>query len=199
MPHRQTWAFAIGKFMTDPIWWLYLFWLPDFLHRMHHIDLKGSALPIFVIYLIADVGSIGGGWLSSALIKSRMDAERGAQDGDARARAVRAADHVRAAVSSMWLAVVLVSIAASAHQGWSANIFTFSSDMFPRRAVGSVVGFGGMAGAVGGMFITMLGGYILQWHRQLPAGLHHGRLCLPAALGIIHLLVPTIKPVTLDE
>ena len=198
-PHREAWAFAIGKFMTDPIWWLYLFWLADFLQKKHGLSLSGVSAPLIVIYLVADVGSIGGGWLSSAMIK------RGWSVNAARKTAMLACALLVVPVmfapwvDSLWVAVGLVSVAAAAHQGWSANLFTFSSDMFPRRAVGSVVGFGGMAGAVGGMLFTKITGYILQWNQSdyLPVFVMAGFAYL-AALGIIHLLVPVIRPVELD-
>lgn len=198
-PHREAWAFAIGKFMTDPIWWLYLFWLADFLQKKHGLSLSGVSAPLIVIYLVADVGSIGGGWLSSALI------ERGWSVNAARKTAMLVCALLVVPVmfapyvDSLWVAVGLVGVAAAAHQGWSANLFTFSSDMFPRRAVGSVVGFGGMAGAVGGMLFTKITGYILQWNNSdyLPVFITAGFAYL-TALGIIHLLVPVIKPVELD-
>ena len=199
-PHREAWAFAIGKFMTDPIWWLYLFWLADFLQKKHGLSLSGVSAPLIVIYLVADVGSIGGGWLSSALIK------RGWSVNAARKTAMLVCALLVVPVmfapymDSLWVAVGLVSVAAAAHQGWSANLFTFSSDMFPRRAVGSVVGFGGMAGAVGGMLFTKITGYILEWNHSdyLPVFIMAGFAYL-AALGIIHLLVPVIRPVELGE
>jgi ACS family hexuronate transporter-like MFS transporter len=199
LPHRQTWAFAVGKFMTDPIWWLYLYWVPDFLHRVHHIDLKGSALPIFVIYQIATIGSVAGGWLPARLL------ERGWSLNAARKTAMLIPAicvlpiMFAPFVSNLWAAVVLIGIAASAHQAWSANIFTFSSDMFPKRAVGSVVGIGGMAGSVGGMFISLVVGQVLQTTGSyVPIFLMAG-LAYLTALGLIQLLVPTIKPVALSE
>ena len=198
MKYREAWAFAIGKFMTDPIWWLYLFWIPDFLQRNHGLDLKSLGLPIVVIYLIADVGSIGGGWLSSWLI-SRGWTFNAARKTAMLVCALCVVPIIFAAnTSSLWLAVTLVGIAAAAHQGWSANIFTFSSDMFPRRAVGSVVGFGGMAGAVGGMLIAKVTGYLLEWTGSYyPVFLIAGFTYL-AALLVMHLLVPVIKPVNID-
>ena len=199
LPHRQTWAFAVGKFMTDPVWWLYLYWVPDFLHRVHHIDLKGSALPIFVIYQIATIGSVAGGWLPARLL------ERGWSLNAARKTAMLVPAvcvlpiMFAPLVSNLWAACVLIGIAASAHQAWSANIFTFSSDMFPKRAVGSVVGIGGMAGAVGGMFISLVVGKVLQTTGSyVPIFLMAG-LAYLTALGLIHLLVPTIKQVTLSD
>jgi MFS transporter, ACS family, hexuronate transporter len=192
--HRQTWAIATGKLMTDPIWWLYLFWIPDFFSRNHGLDLKSMGLPIVVIYLAADVGSIGGGWLSSTLIK------RGFTVNAARKMAmlIAAAAVVPIIFASqtrrLWVAVGLVSLAAAAHQAWSANIYTLASDMFPRRAVGSVVGFGGMAGALGGMFIALLVGEILQRTGSYIYIFYIAGFTYLAALAIIHLLAPTLSP-----
>ncbi len=197
-PYRQTWAFAIGKFMTDPIWWLYLFWIPDFLNRNHKLDLKSIGLPLVVIYLVADVGSIGGGWLSSWLIKRGWTVNRSRK----LAMFICAASVVpimaAANVSNLWIAVALVSLAAAAHQGWSANLFTTTSDMFPRKAVGSVVGIGGMAGAIGGMLIALLVGEILQrTGSYVPIFIIAGSMYLLALL-IIHLLAPRLEPVKVE-
>jgi ACS family hexuronate transporter-like MFS transporter len=197
--HRQTWAFAIGKFMTDPIWWLYLFWIPDFLNRNHGLDLKSLGLPLVVIYLVADVGSIGGGWLSSALIK-RGHSVNAARKISMLLCAVSVVPIVFAAqTASLWVAVALVSLAAAAHQGWSANLFTLTSDMFPRRAVGSVVGIGGTAGAIGGMLIALVVGEILQkTGSYVPIFIIAGSAYL-AALTVIHLLVPRLEPARTDR
>jgi ACS family hexuronate transporter-like MFS transporter len=173
--------------------------VPDFLHRVHHIDLKGSALPIFVIYQIATIGSVGGGWLPEKLL------ERGWSLNAARKTAMLVPAlcvlPIMAAprVSSMWLAVFIIGCAAAAHQAWSANIFTFSSDMFPKRAVASIVGIGGMAGSVGGMFIALVVGRILQaTGSYVPVFLIAGSAYL-VALGLIQLLVPRMAPVRFDE
>jgi ACS family hexuronate transporter-like MFS transporter len=192
-PHRQTWAFAVGKFMTDPIWWLYLFWIPDFLNRNHGLDLKSMGPPLVVIYLVADVGSIGGGWISSALIK-RGWTVNAARKTAMLVCALSVVPIVFAAnASNLWVAVGLVSLAAAAHQGWSANMFTLASDMFPTRAVGSVVGIGGMAGAVGGMLIALVVGEILQrTGSYVPIFLIAGSAYL-AALGVVHWLAPKLK------
>ncbi len=191
-PHRQTWAFALGKFMTDPIWWLYLFWIPDFLNRNHKLDLKSIGLPLVVIYLVADVGSIGGGWLSSSLIKRGWTVNRARK----LAMFICAASVVpimfAAKASNLWVAVGLVSLAAAAHQGWSANLFTLVSDTFPRRAVGSVVGIGGMAGSIGGMLIALIVGEILQrTGSYVPIFIIAGSAYLVALL-IVHLLAPNL-------
>jgi MFS transporter, ACS family, hexuronate transporter len=199
IPHRQTWAFALGKFMTDPIWWLYLFWIPDFLYRNYQVDLKSIGLPLVVIYLVADVGSIGGGWLSSSLIK-RGWTVNAARKSAMLVCALAVLPVVFASqASEKWVAVALISIAAAAHQGWSANIFTMASDMFPRRAVGSVVGFGGMAGAVGGMLISIVVGEILQRTGSYVFIFLMAGFMYLAALGLIHLLAPSLSPPDLGD
>jgi len=165
---RQTWAFIIGKFMTDPIWWFFLFWLPSWLSTRFNVDLKANlGLPIIIIYTATSLGSIGGGWLSSYLIRRGMPVFR------ARkmvmlvfAICVMPIFLVRF-VDSMWEAVALVSLAAAAHQAWSANIYTTVSDVFPKSAVSSVTGIGGMAGAVGGILFPLLVGNILEHYRLL--------------------------------
>lgn len=197
--HRQGWAFAIGKFMTDPIWWLYLFWIPDFLNRRHGLDLKSIGLPLVVIYLIADVGSIGGGWLSSALIKRGWSVNAARKTAMLICATAVVPIIFASGTSSLWTAVLLVSLAAAAHQGWSANLFTLTSDMFPRRAVGSVVGFGGMAGAVGGMMISVVVGEILQRTGSYVPIFFLAGFTYLAALVVIHLLVPTLKPADLGD
>jgi ACS family hexuronate transporter-like MFS transporter len=197
LPHRQAWAFAIAKFMTDPIWWLYLFWVPDFLSRQFGLDLKGLGLPLVVIYQMASVGSIGGGWLSSTLIR------RGRTINAARKTAMLVCALLvlpimfAPRVSSVWVAVFIVGLAAAAHQGWSANVFTLVGDMFPKQAVGTVVGFGGMAGAVGGMFIAKLTGFLLQTTGSYFVVFVIAGTAYLAALAIVQLIVPRLDPVRL--
>jgi MFS transporter, ACS family, hexuronate transporter len=162
LTHRATWAYAAVQFLTSPVWWFYLFWLPDFLNRAHGLDLVTLGPPLVVIYLMTDVGSIAGGWFSSKLVARGM--------GVLQARkltmlicAVCILPVVFAAqVQSLWAATLLVGLAASAHQAWAANMFTLPSDTMPRHAVGSVAGLGGMLGAVGGMGVAQLAGYVLQ-------------------------------------
>jgi MFS transporter, ACS family, aldohexuronate transporter len=202
LPHRQTWAFAIGKFMTDPIWWLYLFWVPDFLHRTYQtkVTLSEMGPPLLTIYLIADVGSIGGGWISSHLLKKGWTAN-GARKLAMLLCALCVTPIVFAASGlGKWPAVLLISLAAAAHQGWSANLFTLASDMFPRKAVGSVVGIGGMAGAIGGMGMALLVGAILQATTRgyVLIFILAGSAYL-LALTIIHFLAPKLQPANLTE
>jgi ACS family hexuronate transporter-like MFS transporter len=196
LAQRQTWAFAIGKFMTDPIWWLYLFWVPDFLNRTYKVEVTVSKMgpPLLAIYLIADVGSIGGGWLSSHLIKNGWTGNR-ARKLAMLVCALCVTPIVFAASGvSQWTAVLLISLAAAAHQGWSANLFTLTSDMFPRQAVGSVVGIGGMAGAVGGMLIALVVGEVLQRTKgnYVPIFIIAGAAYL-VALTVVHLLAPRLE------
>lgn len=198
LPHRQTWAFAIAKFMTDPIWWLYLFWIPDFLNRNHGLNLQSIGLPLVVIYLIADVGSIGGGWLSSALIKRGWSVNAARKTAMLTCALAVVPIVLASRTHNLWTAVLLVGLAAAAHQGWSANLFTLVSDTFPRKAVGSVVGLGGTAGAIGGMLIAKLTGYILQTTGSyVPVFLIAGTTYL-VALAIVHLLAPKLEPARLD-
>jgi MFS transporter, ACS family, hexuronate transporter len=197
LKYRQTWAFAIGKFMTDPVWWLYLFWIPDFLNRNYGIDLRTVGPPLVAIYLIADVGSIGGGWLSSFLLKRGWTPNAGRKVAML-AMALSVVPIMFASnASSVWMAVTLVGIAAAAHQGWSANLFTLTSDMFPRQAVGSVVGLGGFAGAVGGMLIAKITGYILEASGSYVPIFFMAGFAYLTALLVIHLLVPKLEPVKL--
>jgi len=197
--YRQTWAFAIGKFMTDPIWWFYLYWIPTFLHERHGLTLSRMGPPLIAIYLIADVGSIGGGWLSSALIK-RGWTINAARKTAMLSMALCVVPIVFAArVTGMWAAVLLVGLAAAAHQGWSANMFTIASDMFPRRATGSIVGIGGMAGAIGGMLIATATGWILQLTGSYYVLFVIAGGTYLVALAIIQLLVPHLEPAPLGE
>jgi ACS family hexuronate transporter-like MFS transporter len=194
LPHRPTWAFALGKLMTDPVWWVYLFWVPDFLHRNHGLDLRSLGLPLVIIYLAADVGSIGGGWLSSALLQKGWTVNW-ARKAAMLVCALAVLPIVAAGqVTNLWVAVGLIGLAAAAHQGWSANLYTLVSDTFPRQAVGSVVGFGGMAGAVGGMLISLVVGEILQrTGSYLLIFIGAGSAYLVAWL-LIHALVPRLTP-----
>lgn len=197
LPHRATWAFAIAKLLTDPIWWLYLFWVPDFFSRNYGLNLIGLGLPVLVIYQIATVGSVGGGWLSSTLLRRNWSVNA-ARKTAMLVCAIAVLPIVFASqVHNLWLAVLIVGVAAAAHQGWSANLFTIVSDSFPKQAVGSVVGFGGMAGAIGGMLIAKLTGKILQaTGSYLPVFIIAGVAYL-TALAIVQVLVPRLGPVHL--
>jgi len=193
LPHPQTWAFAVGKFLTDPIWWFYLFWIPSFLRDKHGLDLSTIGPPVIVIYLIADVGSVGGGFLSSAMIRRGWSVNKARKTAMLICAICVVPIVYTPMVSSLWGAVALIGLAAAAHQGWSANLFTLASDIFPRTAVGSVVGFGGMAGAIGGLFIAEVTGRVLQFTGSYkPIFLIAGSAYLTALL-IIQILVPIVR------
>ena len=197
--HRQTWAFAIGKFLTDPVWWFYLYWTPKFLDKQFHISISKIGLPLVVIYVVADFGSVGGGWLSGRLIKRGWSVNAGRKMAMLVCALCVVPVVFSAATTHVWVAVGLVSLAAAAHQGWSANLFTTASDMFPRRAVGSVVGIGGMAGAMGGIIFSSAAGHALEWTggNYAPIFAVCGGAYL-VALTVVHLLAPRLEPAKLD-
>jgi ACS family hexuronate transporter-like MFS transporter len=198
LPLRQTWTFAVGKFLTDPVWWFYLFWIPGFFQARHGLSLTRLGPPLIVIYVIADVGSVVGGWISSFLIR------RGRSINAARKTAllicaIGVIPVVYAyRVESTWSAVLLIGLAAACHQGFSANLYTITSDMFPAEAVGSVTGIGGMAGAIGGLFIAAVVGHVLQWTGSYMIPFVIAGSAYLIALGMIQLLSPRLEPARLD-
>jgi len=161
--HRQTWAYTLGMFVTGPIWWFYLYWTPKFLKNNHGIDLEQVFWPLLLIYVMADAGSIGGGGLSSWLIR------RGATLNVARKTAFLLCSLCAvpvvlvSRVTNLWTAALLIGMAAASHAGFSANLYTIVSDTVPRKAVGSVVGIGGTAACLGMLALSTLIGYILDW------------------------------------
>jgi ACS family hexuronate transporter-like MFS transporter len=197
--HRQTWAVAAGKFLTDPIWWFYLFWSAKFFADRFGADLKHIGPPLIAIYLMADVGSIAGGWLSSRLIARGWSAN-GARKATLLACGLCVVPVALApVVSDLWTAVALIGLAAAAHQGFSANLFTLASDMFPRRAVGSVIGIAGTAGAVGGMLMQAASGRIRELTGSyLTMFLIAGSAYVLAVL-VIHGLAPRLAPAAIDR
>ena len=193
--YRQTWAYIVGKSMTDPVWFFYLFWLPKFLDTNWGVKLTGLAAPLVTIYLVADVGSVGGGWLSTYLIGRGWSVNRGRKTALlAAALAIVPAASVPAA-NSMWLAVALVSVAAASHQWWSANMFTLASDLFPRKAVASVVGLGGSCAMLAAVGFQRLTGLILDatGSNYTIIFIYCGMAYL-LALAAIHLLSPRLTP-----
>jgi MFS transporter, ACS family, hexuronate transporter len=199
LPFRQTWTFATAKFMTDPIWWFYLFWIPDFLQRKHGLALIQIGVPIMVIYVISDVGSVMGGWMSSWLI-GRGQSVNAARKLTLLLCALCVLPIVFAyRIDSTWGAVVLIGLAAAGHQGFSANLFTLTSDMFPSQTVGSVVGIGGMAGAVGGMFIAKVVGYVLQSTGSYMVPFVIAGSTYFIALAAIQILAPKLEPARIHE
>ncbi len=191
---RETWAYAVPKFLTDPIWWMFLFWLPDFLGKRYGLDLKSFGVPLVAIYILSDGGSVLGGWLSSRLLQRGWSANA-ARKVTMLGCSVAVLPIVTVQyVDNLWTAVVLIGIATAAHQAFSANLLTLPSDLFPRQAVASVVGIGGMAGAIGGMLIAKFVGYVLAAsgsYAPIFAVAGGAYLC---ALLSLHLISPRLAP-----
>ena len=191
--HRQTWAYALGKFLIDPIWWFFLFWLPDFFSKQHGLDLKTFGPPLAAIYIISDAGSIFGGWLSSKLIKRGWSVNAGRKTAMLVCALAVPPVMLAPGIESVWGAVLLIGLATAAHQGFSANLYTLPSDLFPRKAVGAIIGIGGTLGAVGGMFMAKFTGWVLDaTGSYLPMFVIAGSAYFVALL-VIHLLVPRME------
>jgi ACS family hexuronate transporter-like MFS transporter len=195
---RETWAYAIGKFLIDPIWWMYLFWLPDFLVKRHHLDLKTFGPPLVVIYVVSDLGSIGGGWMSSRLLRAGFSLNA-ARKWTMLLCALLVIPVVAASyVDSLWGAVAIVALATAAHQGFSCNLFTLPSDVFPRQAVGSLIGIGGAAGAVGGMLLAKYAGWVLDRVGSFAPIFALAGSAYILALIVIHILSPRLAPARIN-
>jgi ACS family hexuronate transporter-like MFS transporter len=193
--YRQTWAYIVGKSMTDPVWFFYLFWLPKFLDAKWGVKLAGLAAPLVVIYLVADLGSVGGGWLSTHLIGRGWSVNRGRKTAMLAAALAIVPAAFAPAAHSMWLAVAVVSVAAAAHQWWSANMFTLASDLFPRKAVASVVGLGGCLAMLAAVGFQRLTGVILDATGDNYAIIFvYCGMAYLLAIAAIHLLAPRMTP-----
>ena len=201
---RQTWAFIFGKLLTDPIWWFFLFWLPSYFATTFHLDLKKPSLPLILVYTATTIGSIGGGYLSGWFIRRGWPVFRARKTAMLLfAVCVLPIIGVQYA-TNIWQVVGLISLAAAAHQAWSANIFTVASDMFPKKAVSSIIGIGGMAGSVGGILFPLLVGYLLDSFKaqgNLTGGYNILFVCCGLAYvlawGVMHLFAPTFNKVNL--
>jgi ACS family hexuronate transporter-like MFS transporter len=200
IPHRQTWAIIVGKAMTDPVWWFYLFWLPGFLSRQYGLPIGRIGLPLVVIYNVSAVGSIYGGWLPGKFISMGWTVNRARKTAMAIYACAVLPVVFAGRTHSIWGVVALMSLATAAHQAWSANMFTLASDMFPRRAVASVVGIGTIGSAVLMVFISNLIGHVLQWTggNYAPVFVAAGIAYL-IAFSVIQALVPKLAPVTLEQ
>jgi ACS family hexuronate transporter-like MFS transporter len=193
---REAMAFAIAKFLTDPIWWMFLFWLPDFFAKRYGLDLKTFGPPLVAVYILSDVGSIAGGWLSSRMIAGGASLNRARKMAMTICACLVLPIMGAMYADNLWLAVAIVGLATAAHQGLSANIYTLPSDLFPRSAVGTIIGFGGTIGAVGGMAMSRYAGWVLdEIGSYTPIFVVAGSVYLLAVL-IVHLLVPTYTPLT---
>ncbi|MEJ1968141.1 MAG: MFS transporter [Rhizomicrobium sp.] len=195
---KETWAYAIAKFLIDPIWWMYLFWLPGFFADRYHLDLRSFGPPVVAVYIMSDIGSVAGGWMSSRLIMLGYT--------------ISAARKLTMLIScfailpiafamyadNLWLAVAILGIATAAHQSFSANLYTLPSDVFPRAAVGSVIGIGGTVGAVGGMLMSKYTGYVLQELGTYTPIFVVAAVAYALALIVVQVLSPRYAPAKVD-
>ena len=192
--HRQTWAFVVGMAASAPIWWFYIFWAPDFLNKRYELGLTQSSLPLMVMFLAASGGGIGGGWLSSKLLKLGWTVNAARKTALLVCALCVMPVVATPFVANPWVAVTLVGLAAAAHCGFAANLFTLVSDTVPKQGVSSVVGIGGMAGALGGMIFSQLVSRILQYtNNNYAVPFAIASLAYLVALGIMHLLVPKLE------
>lgn len=199
LPRKETWAFSIGKFLTDPIWWFYLFWLPRYLQSTFGLSLAQNRLPLVIVYCISTVGSVGGGWISSALLGAGKSVNFSRKIAMLICALCVVPIFAAPYIHHLWVVVGLVGLATAAHQGWSANLFTLTSDMFPKAAVGSVIGIGGMSGAIGGVLLQLATGYIVKITNSYVPLFVIACLAYLVALAIIHGITPRLAPARIDS
>jgi MFS transporter, ACS family, hexuronate transporter len=192
---RQTWAFSVAKFLTDPIWWFYLFWLPSYFSAKFNLNLSHLGLPLIVVYNVSVIGSIGGGWLPAPFRRLGLSPNYARLAAMLVCASLVVPILTAATVKSLWAAIALIGVAAGAHQGWSANLFTTTSDMFPRSAVGAVVGIGGMAGSVGSALFAFFAGHILQLTHSYVILFGIASCAYLLALIVLYMLAPGLKKV----
>ncbi len=192
---RQTWGFSLAKFLTDPIWWFYLYWLPSYFSSKFNLSLAHLGLPLIIIYNVSAVGSIGGGWLPAPFRRMGLSSSYARLAAMLFCGAVVVPIYTAAGLKTEWAAIALLSLAAGAHQGFSANLFTTASDMFPRSAVGTVVGIGGMAGALGGAVFAFFAGHVLQLTHSYRILFAIAACAYLVAVLILCLLAPELKKV----
>lgn len=198
--HRQTWAFMIGMMAASPVWWFYIFWAPDFLNKRFHLNLDQSSLPLMLIFLVSSFGGVAGGWLSSALLRHGWSVNAARKTALLACALCVVPVFATPLMVNVWWSVALVALAAAAHCGFAANLYTLVSDTVPRRAVSSVVGIGGMAGSVAGMAFAQIVSRILHFSHNnylVPFALAASVYLL--ALGLIHLLLPRLEPMPLGS
>jgi len=192
---RQTWAFSIAKFLTDPIWYFYLFWLPSYFSAKFNLNLSHLGLPLIIVYNVSAIGSIGGGWLPAPFRRLGLSPNYARLTAMLFCAFLVVPIYTASSAKSVWTAIALISLAAGAHQGWSANLFTTSSDMFPRSAVGAVVGIGGMAGSAGSALFAFFAGHILQLTHSYTILFGIASSAYLLALTVMYLLAPGLKKV----
>ena len=191
----ETWAYALARFLIDPIWWMFLFWLPDFFAKRYSLDLAHFGPPLVVVYLVSDVGSISGGWLSSRLIRLGYTVNRARKLTMLLASVLVMPVMFAMHADNLWLAVAIVGVATAGHQAFSATLYTFPSDVFPKQAVGTVVGIGGTAGAIGGMLMAKYAGWVLDGIGSYTPIFIVAGTVYTLALIVVHALSPRLKPV----
>ena len=193
----ETWAYALARFLIDPIWWMFLFWLPDFFAKRYNLDLEHFGPPLVVVYLVSDVGSISGGWLSSRLLRLGFTLNRARKLTMLLASVLVMPVMFAAHANTVWLAVTIVGIATAGHQAFSATLYTFPSDVFPKQAVGTVVGIGGTAGAIGGMLMAKYAGWVLGGIGSYTPIFIVAASVYILALSVLHRLSPRLRPVAI--
>jgi ACS family hexuronate transporter-like MFS transporter len=194
----ETWGYALARFLIDPIWWMFLFWLPDFFAKRYNLDLEHFGPPLVVVYVLSDLGSISGGWLSSRLIRFGFSVNRARKLTMLLASILVMPVMFAMHADNLWLAVAILGMATAGHQAFSATLYTFPSDVFPKQAVGTVVGIGGTAGAVGGMLMAKYAGWVLEGIGSYTPIFMVAAGVYILALGVLHTLSPSFKPVSMQ-
>jgi ACS family hexuronate transporter-like MFS transporter len=193
----ETWAYALARFLIDPIWWMFLFWLPDFFARRYQLDLAHFGPPLVAVYLVSDLGSISGGWLSSRLIRSGFTLNRARKLTMLLASILVMPVMFAMHADNLWLAVAILGMATAGHQAFSATLYTFPSDVFPKQAVGTVVGIGGTAGAIGGMLMAKYAGWVLDGIGSYTPIFIVAAAVYILALGVLQVLAPRLRAVVM--
>jgi len=196
---RQAWAFVLGKFLTDPVWWFYLFWLPKYFNARFKLDLSHIGLPLIVVYVVSTIGSVTGGWLPKGYMKLGLGLKSARLATMLTCACLVVPIAFAGGLHSIWVAVALLCVATAAHQGWSANIFTTVSDMFPREYVGTVVSFGQVGGAVGGAIFALVAGHILQLTRSYVSLFIFSGSAYLIALALLRILAPGLRRAELAQ
>jgi ACS family hexuronate transporter-like MFS transporter len=198
LPHRQTWALVTGKVLSDPIWFFLLFWLPPFLYRQYGVAMNHIGLPLFVVYNVAFLGSIVGGWLPARFLARGWSLNRARKTTLLICALVVAPVMFATRVHSLWATVALISMAAAGHQGWSANVWTLTSDVFPRKAIASIAGIAGFSSAMASVAFQKATGYILQYTGSYSSIFIVGGLAYITALALIQSLMPRLEPAKME-
>ena len=199
LTYRQTIGICLGRFITDPIWWFFLYWLPKYLNTEHGIDLQAIGVPLIIIYALSSAGGIGGGWLSSQFIKSGRSVDYARKTSILIVALMVVPIFFLSYFSNLWIAIVLISLAAAAHQGWASNIFTVVSDIYPKKVVGSMTGLAGFSGAIGGIVFAPLVGFILNATHSYYLVFAIASCAYLLAWGFLKVFIPKIEPLKMED